>query len=185
MSQDALEPRLSDLARDASVEITPGDGSLVPALAVELPAGAVVYVTHPPKATLEDVVRASLEVQAGGLSACPHIVARRIDGPTTLELICRRLGDAGVGRALVVAGDDAVPAGEYSSSIDVLRTGLLARHGITRIGVAGHPEGHRGIGQTVLWRALHDKQVLAKRAGFELTVVTQFGFDPDALVSWE
>ena len=37
----------------------------------------------------------------------------------------------------------------------------------------------------MLWRALHDKQVLARRAGIELYVVTQFGFDPAAIVGWE
>ena len=185
MTLDELARRLAELARDASVELTPADQALVPQLAAELPPGAVVCVPHPPKATLEDVVAASLRLQARGLSACPHIVARRIDGPGALESACARLGDAGVVRALVVAGDDASPAGPYSSSLDELRTGVLERRGLTRIGVAGHPEGHRAIGQTVLWRALHDKQVLAKRSGIELSVVTQFGFDPAALVAWE
>ena len=185
MTHGELAQRLAELARDASVELTPGDEALVPGLATGLPAGAVVCVAHPPKAALEDVVRAALTVQAAGLSARPHIVARRIDGPDALESACARLGAAGVGSALVVAGDDATPAGPYSSSLDVLRSELLQRHGLTRIGVAGHPEGHRSIGQTVLWRALHDKQVLARRSGIELFVVTQFGFDPAAIAAWE
>lgn len=185
MTHGDLTRRLAELARDASVEMTPADEALVPDLAAQLSAGAVVYVQHPPKATLEDVIRASLRLQAGGLSASPHIVARRIDGPDALESACARLGAAGVVRALVVAGDDAAPAGPYASSLDVLRAELLQRHGITRIGVAAHPEGHRAIGQTVLWRALHDKQVFARRSGIELSVVTQFGFDPAALAAWE
>ena len=37
----------------------------------------------------------------------------------------------------------------------------------------------------MLWRALHDKQVLARRAGIDLFVVTQFGFDPAAIIGWE
>ena len=185
MTPDELAQRIAELARDASMEMTPGDEALVPALAAELPPGAVVFVAHTPRATVEDVVRTSLRVQACGLAACPHIVARRIDGPDALQAACERLGAAGIGRALVVAGDDGVPAGDYASTLDLLRTDLLTRHGITRIGVAGHPEGHRAIGQTVLWRALHDKQVLARRAGIDLFVVTQFGFDPAAIVGWE
>ena len=184
MTQDDLARRLAELARDASVELPPADEALVPELAAELPAGTVVCIPHPSKTTLEDVVRTSLRVHAGGLAACPHIVARRIDCAGALESAVSRLGEAGVGRALVVAGDDAAPAGPYASSLDVLRTDLLQRHGITRIGVAGYPEGHRAIGQTVLWRVLHDKQVLARRSGIELSVVTQFGFDPAALVAW-
>ena len=185
MTHSELARWLAKLACDASVEMTPGDEALVPELADELPAGAAVCIAHPPTATLDDVVRAALRVQASGLCACPHIVARRIEGPGALESACARLGAAGVMRALVVAGDDAASAGPYASSLDVLRAELLQRHGLTRIGVAGHPEGHRAIGQTVLWRALHDKQVFARRNGIELFVVTQFGFDPAALVAWE
>jgi methylenetetrahydrofolate reductase (NADPH) len=185
MTLGELAQRIVELARDASMEMTPGDEALVPELAAELSPLTVVCVAHPPRATVEDVVRTSLRVQAGGLAACPHLVARRIEGPHALQAACERLGGAGVARALVVAGDDATPAGPYASSLDVLKTGLLTRHGITRIGVAGHPEGHRAIGQTVLWRALHDKQVLARRAGIDLFVVTQFGFDPAAIVGWE
>ena len=153
MTPDELAQRIADLARDASMEMTPGDETLVPALAAELAPGAVVFVAHTPRATVEDVVRTSLRVQACGLAACPHVVARRIDGPDALQAACERLGAAGIGRALVVAGDEGVPAGAYASTLELLRTDLPTRHGITRIGVAGHPEGHRAIGQTVLWRA--------------------------------
>ena len=185
MTHCELERRIVQLARDASMELTPGDEALVPALAVELPPGRIVYVSHPAKATVEDVVRTSVRVQAAGLFACPHLVARRIAGPDLLQAACGRLAAAGVIRALVVAGDDGVPSGPYASSIDVLRTDLLAAHGLRRIGIAGHPEGHRVIGQTVLWRALHEKQVLARRAGLELFIVTQFGFDPATIAGWE
>ena len=98
MTSDELAQRIAELARDASMEMTPGDEALVPALAAELPPGAVVFVAHPPRATFEDVVRTSLRVQACGLAACPHIVARRIDGPDALQAACERLGAAGIGR---------------------------------------------------------------------------------------
>ena len=164
--------------------MTPGDEALVPALAAELPPGAVVFVAHTPRATFEDVVRTSLRVQACGLAACPHIVARRIDAPDALQAACERLGAAGIGRRWSsLATTEWRP--RCASTLDLLKTDLLTRHGITRIGVAGHPEGHRAIGQTVLWRALHDKQVSARRAGIDLFVVTQFGFDPAAIVGWE
>jgi methylenetetrahydrofolate reductase (NADPH) len=184
-THDALAERIVALARDASIELTPHDAELVPQLAAELTPGTVVRVAHPPRATVEDVVRASLLVQAGGLAACPHIVARRIDAAGVLEAACERLGAAGVTHALVVAGDDPAPAGPYASSLDVLKAGPLIRHGLRRISVAGHPERHRRIGQTVLWRALHDKQLFAQRSGVDLSVVTQFGFDPAAIIGWE
>jgi methylenetetrahydrofolate reductase (NADPH) len=144
-----------------------------------------VYVAHPPKATLEDVVRASLAVQAVQLTACPHLVARRIESADVLQSACERLATAGVDRALTTAGDRDRPEGPYACALDVLRTELLARHGLTHVGVAGHPEGHRAIGQTLLWRTLLEKQLLAKRTGLDMHIVTQFGFDPAALAAWE
>ncbi len=180
-----LTRRIVDFARDASAEVTPNDEGLIPALAAELWPGTVVYIAHPPRATLEDVVRTARSVQAAGLAACPHIVARRIESREALEDACARLGEAGVERALVVAGDNARPVGDFASALDVLKTDVLATHGLKRIGVAGHPEGHRAIGQTVLWRALIEKQTLAERRGLEMHVVTQFGFDPAAVASWD
>jgi methylenetetrahydrofolate reductase (NADPH) len=185
MADAELARRIADFASSASAEVTPNDEGLIPELATKLRPGTVVYVAHPPKATLEDVVQTSRKTQAAGLAACPHIVARRIESRKALQDACARLGEAGVARALVVAGDNAQPAGDFVSALDVLRTDVLATHGMNRIGVAGHPEGHRAIGQTVLWRALLEKQTLAERRGIEMHVVTQFGFDPAAVASWD
>jgi methylenetetrahydrofolate reductase (NADPH) len=180
-----LSQRIAELAREASVEVTAGDEKIVPELASLLLPGAVVYVAHPPKATLDDVVRVSVAVQRTGLPACPHIVARRIADRAELQAACERLRDAGIDRALVIAGDSARAAGEFASSIDVLKSDLLTSHGIRSIGVAGHPEGHRSIGQSVLWRALLEKQALAKKRAIDLHIVTQFGFDPAAVADWD
>jgi len=185
MTDAELARGIAEFARSASVEVTAGDAGLVPALATQLPPDSVVYVAHTPKATLEDVVRTAVVVQAAGFLACPHIVARRIADREALQSSCERLAAAGVDRALVIAGDNGQPAGDFASSLDVLSTDLLAAHGMKRIGVAGHPEGHRVIGQTVLWRALLEKQTLAERRGIEMHVVTQFGFDPAAVAGWD
>ena len=185
ISDAELARLVAEFARSASVEVTAGDAGLVATLAAELPPASVVYVAHTPKATIEDVVRTAVVVQAAGFAACPHIVARRIADPDALQACCERLAGAGVDRALVIAGDNGQPAGKFASALDVLRTDLLAAHGLTRIGVAGHPEGHRVIGQTVLWRALAEKQTWAGRHGIDMHVVTQFGFDPAAVASWD
>lgn len=182
---DSLKSRLVDFARGASTEVTTHDESSIPALARILPAESVVYVAHTPKASLGDVVRVALRVQAAGFRACPHLVARRLESRRVLQSACEQLGDAGVDRALVVAGDGAEPAGPFTSSMDVLRTELLPHNDIARIAVAGHPEGHRAIGPTVLWTALREKQLLAASLGLEMHIVTQFGFDPAAVATWD
>jgi methylenetetrahydrofolate reductase (NADPH) len=148
----------------ASTEITSHDTDTIPEIARILPRGTVVYIAHTPKATLADIASTAIEVEAAGLKASPHIVARRIADAGSLREAAHRLRDAGVVRALVVAGDLPEPQGPYATSLEVLESDILASAGITTIGVAAHPEGHRAVDTTTLWDALRAKQVYAERA---------------------
>jgi len=179
-----LKRLIVDFARRASTEITTFDEEFIPGLVTRLVPGTTVYVAHTPRATLQEVVRTAARVQAAGLNAAPHIVARRIESSRELRDAANELSDAGVSRALVIGGDGDRAAGSYTSAMDVLSTGILTRAGIRRIGVAGHPEGHPGIGQAALWHALAEKQDFAESTGTRVHVVTQFGFDPAAICKW-
>jgi methylenetetrahydrofolate reductase (NADPH) len=66
----------------------------------------------------------------------------------------------------------------------VLECGALQEAGIARIGVAGHPEGHKAVGSLLLWEALQAKQAFAVRTRTQMHIVTQFGFNADALSDW-
>jgi methylenetetrahydrofolate reductase (NADPH) len=85
---------------------------------------------------------------------------------------------------LVIAGDRGHPAGEFRSAIEVIDGGALKRHGITEIGIAGYPDGHPRLSQQDLDRALADKINAAETTGLAVHIVTQFCFDPQAIVSW-
>jgi methylenetetrahydrofolate reductase (NADPH) len=89
--------------------------------------------------------------------------------------------------AVQAAGFQATPhaAGEYDSTLDVFASGLLEKSGIKRIGVAGYPEGQRGIGLAMLSSALRIKQTFADRSGIPLFILTQFGFNGSAIKNWE
>ena len=50
--------------------------------------------------------------------------------------------------------------------------------------VAGHPEGHRSVGPTLLAHALKHKQAFARPHGHKVHIATQFGFDPQAICVW-
>ncbi len=180
-----LKRRIIDFARDTSTEISPHDEALVPELATILPAGTTVYVAHTPKAAVDDVVRVASKVRAAGLRPSPHIVARRIDGERTLREALQRLRDAGVEQVLLVAGDRNPPAGEFTSTLEILDTGALAEYGFRTVGVAGHPEGHPAVGPDVLWSALKTKQAFAERTGTKVHIVTQFSFNPAAVSAWD
>lgn len=180
-----LKERIAAFMRAASIEITTSEEKHLPALRAFLPAECPVYVSHVPNATLAQVVKTALAVQAAGFQATPHLVARRINYPETLRTVLAELVAHGVGQVLLVAGDIERAAGEYESTLDVLKSGLIEKSGIKRIGVAGYPEGQRGIGHTMLGNALKAKQAFADRTGLPMFIVTQFSFNGNALRDWE
>jgi methylenetetrahydrofolate reductase (NADH) len=179
-----LKRAVIGFARRASTEISPQDESLLDDLKRRLPARTPMYVAHTPKSSAEDVVRAAIHVQAVGLTASPHIVARRLPSERTLRDMLARLREHGVEQALLVAGDLEHPVGPFSSTLEVIASGALQESGLKRIGVAGHPEGHPAVGPAELLAALRAKQDFAVRSGIAVHIVTQFGFDPEAICAW-
>jgi len=182
---DDLKARIVDFMRGASTEITPGEESRLPELASMGPPGASIYVAHTPHAVFEQVIHAALAVRRAGFLATPHIAARRISDATALRAGLEELRAGGVEHILLVAGDAPQPIGEFTSTLDILESGILERSGITRIGIAGHPEGHRAVSTQSLWRSLGTKQVFAARTGIAMHIVTQFGLNAGAVGAWQ
>ncbi|HEV7610323.1 MAG TPA: methylenetetrahydrofolate reductase [Steroidobacteraceae bacterium] len=182
---DGLEDRIASFMREASTEITPSEQSRLPELKAILPAGTAVYVAHTPKAGFSQVIQTALAVQLAGFQARPHIAARRIPNSGLLRAALAELHAGGVGHILLIAGDAPQPIGEFRSTLDVFASGVLEESGITRIGVAGHPEGHNAVACSLLWKALEAKQAISARGPFSLNIVTQFGLDGGAFRSWE
>ena len=180
-----LSSAIAAFMGDYSIELTPHDADKFDEIAAELKAGASVYIAHPPNMGLDDVVDFAGVVQARGFEAVPHIIARKLESETQLDDGLARLAELGVHRALVVAGDIVVPDHAYDSSLEVLQTGLFAKHAFTHVGVSGHPEGSKAIGDERAWQALLDKAAFARDAGFKVYIATQFGFDPAAFTAWE
>ena len=180
-----MNTNVVDFVRGASTEISPHDEDLLPTLTSHLPSGMVMYVAHTPKASLDDVVRVAVKAQSVGFRASPHIAARRIPSEHALKDALRQLSDAGVEQALLVAGDLDRPLGKFTSTLEVIDTGLLETSGIKRIGVAGHPEGHKSITATTMLAALRYKQAFGARTGIKVHIVTQFGFNPEAVCAWD
>jgi methylenetetrahydrofolate reductase (NADPH) len=181
----AMDTNVVDFVRRASTEISTHDEDLLPALTSKLPAGVVVYVAHTPKASVADVVRVAVKAQSLGFRASPHIVARRLPSEHALQDALRELTDAGVEQVLLVAGDLERPLGKFTSTLEVMDTGLFETSGIKRIGVSGHPEGHQSIGPDAMLAALRYKQAFGLRTGIRIHIVTQFGFNPQAICAWD
>jgi methylenetetrahydrofolate reductase (NADPH) len=116
----------------------------------------------------------------------PHIVARRIESLSILDDFLQRLAaEAGVKQVLIVAGDTKAPVGQIDSSLQILDSGILEKHQIRTIGVAGHPEGHRDLDDAVLRDALRRKNAYARKTGSNVYIVTQFTFAAEPIIAWE
>jgi methylenetetrahydrofolate reductase (NADPH) len=176
---------ITDFMRGFSLEATRPSADDVADLADTAPKGTRVYVsavsTHPAR----ESIQAAIELRKAGLEPVPHLAVRNFATADELDdFLARMSGEAGVQRALVIAGDRDEPAGDFHSSVEVIDGGALQRHGIVEIGIAGYPDGHPRIPQLDLDRALADKLRAAETTGVAVHIVAQFCFDGAAIVKW-
>jgi methylenetetrahydrofolate reductase (NADPH) len=130
-------------------------------------------------------VAAAKRVRELGFLPIPHISARRLHSQEELERFLDNLQrEVGTDHAFVVAGDPPQPLGPFEDALSIIRTGLLAKYGIRRIGISGYPEGHSDIGNDRLWQAKRDKQAAILERGHDFAVVTQFAFDAEPVLAW-
>src|ERR1700730_4288788 len=181
---DDLKGRIVSFMGGASTEITPSEENRLPALKTVLPAGTAVFVAHTPNASFDQVIHAALAVRRAGFLATPHIAVRRVPNSQMLRAGLAQLRAGGVEDILLIAGRAPRPIGDFSGTLDVLESGILEESGITRIGIAGHPEGHSAVASSFLWEALETKQAFAARAGMSMYIVTQFGLNGSAFRLW-
>jgi methylenetetrahydrofolate reductase (NADPH) len=183
-AMDDLKGRIVSFMGGASTEITPSEENRLPELQAVLPAGTAVFIAHTPAASFDQVIHAALAVRRAGFLATPHIAVRRVPTSQTLRAALAELRAGGVEDILLIAGDAPRPIGEFSSTLDVLESRILEESGITRIGIAGHPEGHSAVASALLWEALEAKQAFAARTGISMYIVTQFGLNGGAFRLW-
>jgi methylenetetrahydrofolate reductase (NADPH) len=185
MTNEELSKAIAAFMTDYSIEITPNDEGKLDEIREVLSPGTAVYVAHPPNAPIDDVVKVAGKVQKLGLRATPHIIARKLESRGQLEQALAALQGLGVNHALAVAGDITAAQPAFDSSLEVLQTGLFSKYGFREVGVAGHPEGSKAIGEERVEKALRGKAAFAQTADFKLYFATQFGFDPTAFTDWE
>ena len=180
-----ISARIEALAKGYSLEVSSRSARDLDACLTHLEKGSDVYINVIAGDDLGAKVRCAAALRGSGFRPVPHIGARHLKSEAQLgDLLARLSGEAGVDRALLIGGDAAAPAGPYESSLAVLASGLLAKHGFRAAGFAGYPEGHPQISEPVLLRALADKLALAARQNLEPFIVTQFCFEAAAVSAW-
>jgi methylenetetrahydrofolate reductase (NADPH) len=168
-----------------SVEITARDIASLRAAAPGMPIDTPVAVTFLPGEAPEARIAATKAVRDLGFEPMPHFSARRIASQDEFETYLRSVvREASVRRCFVVAGDPSEPAGPFADSSALIATGAFERAGIRAIGVGGHPEGHPNMSAEQRWTVLIQKCAEVERRGMAPLVVTQFGFDAAAILTW-
>jgi methylenetetrahydrofolate reductase (NADPH) len=144
-----------------------------------------VYVSHLPKQAWKDTEATCAALRAAGLDPVPHLPVRLVTDAGALDrLLGGLVRSARIAEVLLVAGDYATPRGPFATVADVLATGLVERHGLNRVSMAGHPEGHPKVPLDEIRRAEREKVRLATDAGLDVRLVTQFFFEHAPFLTW-
>jgi methylenetetrahydrofolate reductase (NADPH) len=177
--------RIVALARGWSLEATLPNEAEIAALAAVVRPGAQLYLTAVPTRDPMAQIDVALRLSAAGFAPVPHVAVRNFASAAALDgFLARMAGEAGVRRILIIAGDRDQPAGPFRDAIEAIDNGILQRHAISEIGIAGYPDGHYRMSQQELDDALTEKIEIAAQVGLAVHIVTQFCFEPEPIVTW-
>ena len=168
-----------------SIEITPKESKTISCFSTFLDRDTKVNVTNLPKTSVTDIFATVEKLKHDGMNPVPHITARTLIDEDELARIVERYATLEVSEVLIIAGNKFQPAGSFSSSSDLISSGVFEHFGIINLGVAGHPEGSPDITQQQLEDAIDQKNHLAASRGLNIFLETQFCFDAQRIIDWE
>ena len=149
-----------------------------------VPKGTAVYIPYLPGSNYAESFVAVDRLVSAGLTPIPHIAARATRSISELDETLARFVETGVDSVFMIAGDTDKPAGPFTSTLEVLASGQLEKHGIRKIGFAAHPEGHPVVDISALDNALRLKASYAQASGAEIWLASQFTFDAAPIAAW-
>ena len=181
---DAIR-RIGALMRGWSLEATRPSESEIASLQAIVAPGTQIYLPAVPTRDPMAHIDAAIRLHAAGFVPVPHVAVRNFATTALLDrFLARMTGEAGVRRVLVIGGDRDHPAGPFRDAVEAIDSGVLQRHGIGEIGIAGYPQGHPRLSEQELDRALKDKIDIAAEIGISVHIVTQFCFAAEPIIAW-
>ena len=169
-----------------SIEVTAKHALETENLGELFPSGTRVYLADLGTHSIDQLVEAAARIKSSSYQPIPHIAARRMtDVADADNRIARFMDEGSVEEFLMVAGSPESQVGSVSSSLELLDSGILQKNGVTRIVVAGHPEGSPDFPDSELMPALQAKQAFGQNNGISVTLATQFSFDVPGIIAWE
>ncbi|MFJ3778284.1 methylenetetrahydrofolate reductase [Streptomyces sp. NPDC090075] len=175
----------TSLLEDFSLEMTGKDVSKLEEASHLIPQGTRINVTFLGNENLPMRLDAARAVKRLGFVPVPHFSARRLGSRADFEQFLAGLqADGTETDVFTIGGDPARPEGPYEDSLALIESGLLREHGVRHVGISGYPEGHPAISGEKLWSALRDKSAAIAAQGLDGSIITQFGFDVDPVLTW-
>ena len=174
-----------DSDRPYALEVAAKDIAQVEAAKAAIPPGTPINIAFLGNEDHAQRIEAARVIRACGFEPVPIISSRRLRSERDRDYLLDALvAEAAPSRIILVGGDPAVPAGPFEDSLALLRSDLLERHSIRKVGIVGYPEGHPKVNTETLWRCLKWKFGFLQDAGCSVEITTQYGFDADAVVQW-
>ena len=178
--------QIIDLLSGFTTETTPGAAEKIADYRACLRPGATVFITFLPGSSFAGTIAVAARLRREGFNPVPHFAARSMPSRAFLEeSLARLVADAGVDQALLIGGSVSQPLGEFSDTMQLLATGLFDKYRITRLGVAGHPEGSPDIPDAQIRATLAWKNAFAERTDASMYIVTQFCFEAAPVIAWD
>lgn len=185
MSDASLHSAVVGLVQGASLELMPRDKAAVDRAIEKAVPGSEVFIARVPGDAHGATVATAILLRNAGFDPIPHVGARYFENQAALDdTVARLAGEAGVTKVLCIAGDLDHAVGPFAASIDVIATGVFARHGIERVGIAGYPEGHGKIELPVLAEHMAKKLELLKAQNIAPLIVSQFCFEAKPIIDF-
>jgi len=175
--------RIASFMTACSIEATrPADADFAALAALQ--RGTRIYLSAVPNRPVDESVSAAIRLRAAGFEPVPHVAVRNFaSAPALDDFLARLNSEAAVENVLVIAGDRD-ECGPFRRALDAIDSGVLRRRGVRAIGIAGYPEGHPRISDQELERALGEKIAAAEAVGLGVEIVTQFCFNPSAILAF-
>jgi methylenetetrahydrofolate reductase (NADPH) len=143
-----------------------------------VPTDVVATITCSPKSGVDATLEAAQRLSGHGYPLVPHLAARMVRDRGHLDELLQECERQGIDDVFVPGGDAEEPAGEFTSSLELLQAMEERGHPFSRVGIAGYPEGHHIIDDATLYSELHRKQ------RFATYIVSQMCFAAEPIVDW-
>jgi len=182
---DRSKEAILAFAVNASLEVTMPTEADIELLGQRLKTGTEIFLSDVPRRSSGELVKSCARLAAGGLAPVPHIALRRMTSASSFErLLAECVEVGGVRKAMLIAGDLAEARGPFADVAGALRGSDLRRCGVDAVAVAAYPDGHPYLSAETLDQALTTKLALLEDQGLERQIVSQFGFDLQAVGGW-